>query len=200
MNTLQLFSASVIIVLYAASACGSQQQPDSTTPDPQPQHQPSSHDGQSEPAAAAPASAEPASAAAPDPAAPPADTLNPRAPQAPESVAAPPKEAQTTKTGLRYLIVRHGSGKVRPAAGAKLEVHYSGWTTDGKLFDSSVERGTPFSFELGHVIPGFAEGVQLMVEGDKALLWIPEELAYKGKPGVPAGMLVFEIELLRIIQ
>ena len=115
-------------------------------------------------------------------------------------MAAPPKEAQTTKTGLRYLIVRHGSGKVRPVAGAKVEVHYSGWTTDGKLFDSSVERGSPFSFELGHVIPGFAEGVQLMVEGDKALLWIPEELAYKGKPGVPAGMLVFEIELLRIMQ
>ena len=180
MNNRTHFFAFVIIVLYAASACGSQQQPDSTTPEPQSPSQPSSHDGQSEPApAAAPASA---------------------APPAPESVAAPPKEAQATKTGLRYLIVRHGSGKVHPTAGAKIEVHYSGWTTDGKLFDSSLERGTPFSFELGQVIPGFDEGVQLMVEGDKALLWIPEELAYQGKPGPPAGMLVFEIELLRIIQ
>jgi len=79
-------------------------------------------------------------------------------------------------------------------------VHYSGWTTDGKMFDSSVTRGEPASFALNQVISGWTEGVQLMVEGEKARFWIPENLAYKGQPGAPAGMLVFDVELLSIDQ
>ncbi len=78
-----------------------------------------------------------------------------------------------------------------------MTVHYSGWTTDGKLFDSSVSRGQPASFPLGDVIKGWTEGVQLMVVGEKARFWIPEGLAYKGK-SAPFGMLVFDIELLEI--
>ena len=77
-------------------------------------------------------------------------------------------------------------------------VHYSGWTTDGKLFDSSVQRGEAATFGLGQVIPGWTEGLQLMVLGEKTLFWIPKELAYDGKPGRPEGMLVFEVELLEI--
>ena len=77
-------------------------------------------------------------------------------------------------------------------------MHYAGWTTDGKMFDSSIPRGKPSSFPLNRVIPGWTEGVQLMVVGEKTRFWIPEELAYKGKPGRPQGMLVFEIELLEI--
>src|SRR6478735_1995128 len=75
-------------------------------------------------------------------------------------------------------------------------VHYTGWTTDGKMFDSSVARNQPATFGVSKVIPGFSEGIQLMVTGEKRRLWIPEALAYKGQAGRPAGMLVFDVELL----
>ncbi len=80
-------------------------------------------------------------------------------------------------------------------------MNYSGWTTDGKMFDSSVTRGEPASFPLNHVIKGWTEGVQLMHVGDVVRFWIPGPLAYGDKPtrpGAPAGMLVFDIELLGI--
>ena len=79
-------------------------------------------------------------------------------------------------------------------------MHYSGWTTDGQLFDSSVMRGEPASFGLFQVIAGWTEGVQLMVEGEKRRFWIPAKLAYGENPqgGAPAGMLVFDVELLKI--
>jgi peptidylprolyl isomerase len=76
-------------------------------------------------------------------------------------------------------------------------VHYSGWTTDGKLFDSSVVNGKPATFKLNRVIPGWTEGVQLMVEGEKRRFWIPESLAYAGQ-GPVYGDLVFDIELIEI--
>ena len=83
---------------------------------------------------------------------------------------------------------------------ATVEVHYSGWTTDGKMFDSSVARGMPATFPLNGVIKGWTEGVQLMVVGEKTRFWIPGELAYDSspRPGAPKGMLVFDIELLSI--
>ena len=68
------------------------------------------------------------------------------------------------------------------------------------MFDSSVERGTPAEFPLNRVIAGWTEGVQLMTAGEKTRFWIPQELAYKGRPGAPAGMLVFDVELLKIIE
>jgi peptidylprolyl isomerase len=77
-------------------------------------------------------------------------------------------------------------------------VNYTGWTTDGKMFDSSVQRGEPATFSLNQVIPGWTEGLQMMVEGEKRRFWIPESLAYQGQPGQPAGMLVFDVELIRI--
>jgi peptidylprolyl isomerase len=83
-----------------------------------------------------------------------------------------------------------------------VRVHYSGWTTAGKLFDSSVARGEPTDFPLNGVIKGWTEGVRLMVVGDKTRFWIPGELAYgnsPSRPGVPSGMLVFDIELLEIL-
>ena len=76
-------------------------------------------------------------------------------------------------------------------------MHYTGWTTDGKMFDSSYSRGKPSTFGVNQVIKGWSEGVQLMVVGEKRRLWIPQELAYRGQPGRPAGMLVFDIELAR---
>ena len=66
------------------------------------------------------------------------------------------------------------------------------------MFDSSVARGEPSTFSVDGVIPGWSQGLQLMVEGEKRRFWIPESLAYKGQPGQPAGMLVFDVELLRI--
>jgi peptidylprolyl isomerase len=66
------------------------------------------------------------------------------------------------------------------------------------MFDSSVVDGEPATFGVDRVIPGWSQGLQLMVEGEKRRFWIPESLAYKGQPGQPAGMLVFEVELLRI--
>ena len=81
-----------------------------------------------------------------------------------------------------------------------MRVHYTGWTTDGKMFDSSVERGSPSEFGLNQVIKGWTEGLQLMVAGEKRRFWIPESLAYQGQRGRPKGMLVFDVELLEILS
>jgi len=123
------------------------------------------------------------------------------APKTPEDVKAPPATAKRTASGLAYRVLKAGTGKQHPKATDRVTVHYSGWTTDGKLFDSSVQRGQPTTFALNQVIPGWTEGVQLMVEGEKTRFWIPAQLAYGEKPkrpGAPAGMLVFDIELLQI--
>ena len=120
---------------------------------------------------------------------------------APEDVAEPPADAKRTASGLAYKFLKRGKGKAHPTADSSVEVHYSGWTPDGKLFDSSVRRGQPTSFPLNGVIKGWTEGVQLLVVGDKARFWIPGALAYGDKPeraGAPAGPLVFDIELLQI--
>jgi peptidylprolyl isomerase len=120
----------------------------------------------------------------------------PPPPEVPDDVAAPPTDAETTDSGLATKVLRPGVGTAHPSAKSKVTVHYSGWTTDGKLFDSSVVRGEPVSFPLDRVIPGWTEGLQLMVAGEKRRFWIPEELAYKGQAGAPQGMLVFDVELI----
>jgi peptidylprolyl isomerase len=122
----------------------------------------------------------------------------PPPPPVPEDLAAPPADAERTASGLASKVLEAGTGEVHPTATSKVTVHYSGWTTDGKMFDSSVVRGEPVTFPLDRVIPGWTEGVQLMVEGEKRRLWIPEKLAYKGRPGFPAGTLVFDVELISI--
>ena len=97
-------------------------------------------------------------------------------------------------------MLKAGAGSANPAATSRVKVHYTGWTTDGEMFDSSVTRGQPAMFPLNRVIPGWTEGVQLMVVGEKRRFWIPEKLAYKGRPGAPQGMLVFDVELLEIMD
>jgi peptidylprolyl isomerase len=122
--------------------------------------------------------------------------------ETPSDVAAPPKNATKTASGLAYVTLTRGKGKVHPYANDRVRVHYSGWTTNGKLFDSSVVRGEPAEFPLNGVIKGWTEGVRLMVVGDKTRFWIPGELAYgnaPSRPGVPSGTLVFDIELLEIM-
>jgi peptidylprolyl isomerase len=117
---------------------------------------------------------------------------------APENVASPPPDAKRTASGLAYKVINAGTGADHPSASSKVQVHYVGWKTDGTTFDSSYKRGRPASFGLNGVIAGWTEGVQLMVTAEKTRFWIPEDLAYKGKPGRPSGMLVFDIELLEI--
>ncbi len=122
----------------------------------------------------------------------------PKPPVAPKDVASPPADAEKTASGLASKVLTKGTGETHPKATDTVTVHYSGWTTDGKMFDSSITRGQPASFPLNRVIPGWTEGVQLMVQGEKRRFWIPEELAYKGREGAPQGMLVFDVELLEI--
>jgi len=124
-------------------------------------------------------------------------SFNPSPTQAPADVKAAPADAKKTASGLAYKVVKAGTGKDHPRASSQVTVHYSGWTTDGKLFDSSVLRGQPATFPLNGVIAGWTEGVQLMVVGEKTRFWIPEKLAYEGK-SAPYGLLVFDVELIAI--
>jgi FKBP-type peptidyl-prolyl cis-trans isomerase len=119
-------------------------------------------------------------------------------PKAPPDVAAPPADAEKTKTGLASKVIKPGTGTEHPVKASTVTVNYSGWTTDGKLFDSSVVRGTPAKFPLGQVIAGWTEGVQLMTQGEVRRFWIPQKLAYQGQEGKPKGMLVFDVELIAI--
>jgi peptidylprolyl isomerase len=119
----------------------------------------------------------------------------------PPDVAAPPSDAARTPSGLASKVLQVGMSNVRPGPRNNVSVHYTGWTTDGKMFDSSVARGTPAEFGVSDVIPGWTEGLQLMVVGEKRRFWIPGHLAYDaggGPPDAPKGMLVFDVELLAV--
>jgi FKBP-type peptidyl-prolyl cis-trans isomerase FklB len=108
---------------------------------------------------------------------------------------------QTTSSGLQYEIVVLGKGD-KPKATDQVTVHYHGTTTDGKVFDSSVDRGEPATFGLNQVIKGWTEGLQLMPVGSKFKFYIPQELAYGEQSPSPAikpySVLIFEVELLKI--
>jgi FKBP-type peptidyl-prolyl cis-trans isomerase len=117
---------------------------------------------------------------------------------APADVSAPPADALRTATGLASKVLRPGSGTRHPRPNSQVTVHYTGWTRDGRMFDSSVVRNDPATFGLDEVIKGWTEGVQMMVEGEKRRFWIPDSLAYAGVPDKPQGMLVFDIELIKI--
>lgn len=122
----------------------------------------------------------------------------PDPPQTPADVSGPPAEALVTKSGLASKVLKRGTGTTHPGPADRVTVHYTGWTTSGKMFDSSVLRNQTATFPLNAVIKGWQEGVQLMVVGEKRRFWIPPELAYgnePGRPGAPTGMLVFDVEL-----
>lgn len=122
---------------------------------------------------------------------------------APSDVGAAPADAEKTPSGLASKVIKKGTGTEHPEAQDTVKVHYTGWMTNGKMFDSSVKRGQPTEFPLKGVIPGWTEGVQLMVEGEKTRFWIPGKLAYGDtptRPGAPAGMLVFDVELRKILS
>jgi peptidylprolyl isomerase len=119
-------------------------------------------------------------------------------PKTPPDVKAPPKDAVVEKDGLATKVLTKGSGTVHPTPASSVTVNYAGWTTDGKMFDSSYTRGEPATFGVTGVIPGWSEALQLMVEGEKRRIWVPETLAYKGQPQRPQGTLVFDVELVKI--
>ncbi len=120
---------------------------------------------------------------------------------APKNVASAPASASKTKSGLASLVLKKGTGTVKPGPKDLVTVHYTGWDKAGKMFDSSVVRGKPAEFPLNAVIKGWTEGLQLMVEGEKRRFWIPAALAYGDtptRPGAPAGDLCFDVELIKI--
>ena len=120
---------------------------------------------------------------------------------APSDVAAPPADAVKTPSGLATRVLAPGTGKDHPGPADQVEVHYSGWTASGRMFDSSVVRKEPIKLGVNQVIPGWTEGLQLMVVGEKRRLWIPADLAYGQHPreqGAPAGALTFDVELLSL--
>ena len=123
-----------------------------------------------------------------------------RVPPTPSDVAAPPADAEKIPSGLAWKVLKPGTGTVHPKATSTVRVHYTGWTTDGQMFDSSYKRGTPTTFELNKVIPGWTDVLQRMTEGETRRVWIPSRQAYDGAAGKPRGMLVFEITLLEIVK
>ena len=108
----------------------------------------------------------------------------------------------TLESGLQYKVIKEGAGAI-PKADSKVEVHYKGTLTDGKVFDSSYDRGEPASFPVNGVIKGWTEALQLMKVGSKWQVVIPPELAYgeRGAPPTipPNSVLVFDVELLKIL-
>lgn len=110
-------------------------------------------------------------------------------------------EVVTTSSGLQYEILKKGEGAI-PTVSDRIKIHYTGMLTDGTIFDSSVERGTPAIFGVTQVIKGWQEALQLMPVGSKWMVFIPQDIAYgsRGSNGVipPYAALMFEMELLGI--
>ena len=128
---------------------------------------------------------------------------NPAATNAPDaSASSQQNEMKTTASGLKYQVLKQGTGTVSPKATDTVNVHYHGTLLNGTVFDSSVQRGQPISFPLNGVIAGWTEGLQLMKVGDKFRFEIPPNLAYGAaspSPDIPPNStLVFEVELLAI--
>lgn len=112
-------------------------------------------------------------------------------------------EVKSTASGLQYEVLQTGTGAV-PGPSSQVKVHYHGTLPNGRVFDSSVARGSPATFPLNRVIPGWTEGLQLMREGAKYRFMIPAHLAYgsQGSPPLigPNQPLVFEVELIEVLS
>ena len=121
--------------------------------------------------------------------------------RAPSDVSTPPWNAIILANGLAYRVLKAGTGNQHPTLGSIITVNYTGWTTDGRKFDSTINldgSASPATVPLKHMIQGWQQVVPLMVSGEKIRVWIPGNLAYDrlNRPGAPHGMLVFDIDLL----
>jgi peptidylprolyl isomerase len=131
-----------------------------------------------------------------------------RRPAIPAHVAAPPTDAKATSSGLRFRVIASGHGARHPTAQSRVELRYAAFTPDGNLFESSVTGGDSTTAQLSRLMDGWSEGLQLMVEGERRVLWIPAKLAHgeliPGQPALPfeppRGPLVFDVELLKILD
>lgn len=122
-----------------------------------------------------------------------------KAPAAPADLQAPPPAALTTQLGVRLQVLQPGTGSKHPAMSSRATLNYSGWTADGKLFESTAMSGHPAAILVGTALPGWREALPLMVVGEKVRLWIPAALAYGEHPmdrRSPAGNLVYDIDLI----
>ncbi|KFN47374.1 FKBP-type peptidyl-prolyl cis-trans isomerase [Arenimonas composti] len=117
--------------------------------------------------------------------------------QAPPDVAAVPDGAQRSASGLAWKVLRRGGGSDHPGPNAVIEIDYTGWTADGRPFDSSLRSGGHAFLPLAGLIPGWQEGLPLMSRGDSFRFWIPGHLGYDASPDptAPRGMLVFDVTL-----
>lgn len=112
---------------------------------------------------------------------------------------------KTLPNGLQFKVIKEGDGK-QPTDSSEVTVHYKGTTIDGKVFDSSIDRGQPITFKLSNVIKGWQQGIPLMKEGGKYILYIPSELAYGQNPPPgqqiikPNSALIFEVELIKVVK
>lgn len=120
-------------------------------------------------------------------------------PPAPLDVGGAPTDALTTAGGVRYRVLKPGTGTVHPGATDLVEVEYTGWTADGRPFDSTVILGKPIKLMVSRALPGWTEAIQTMVAGQTSRFWIAEALAFKGEPGTPRGTVVFDLTLVRMV-
>ena len=124
--------------------------------------------------------------------------LTPLAEPPPAPPGAPPSDARKTPKGAFYVVVKSGGGTSVPTTTDTVKAHLTGWTADGKRFESTIPKGTPKSYRVTAMIPGLTDAFLLMPVGDTWHVWVPENLAYAGGPGRPQGMLVFEITMVAI--
>lgn len=123
----------------------------------------------------------------------------PPLPPVPPDVAAPPEDAERSESGLAWKVLRKGRGKATPTDASKVTLAYTVWDTDGKLYRSTVLDGRPAEMDVGRIsAEGLREGLKLMVKGERRRFWVPAELAYKGRPSGPQGMVVMDVEVLQI--
>jgi peptidylprolyl isomerase len=123
---------------------------------------------------------------------------------APANVGAAPEEAQRSNSGLAWVVLTESAGDAHPAEGDVVVMNFIGWTAQGKLVQESLSNGRPASIRFGALFPGWREGLQLMVPGEKRRFWSPGKLAHgEAKPGEapaeegpPLGMLVYDVELI----
>lgn len=119
---------------------------------------------------------------------------------APPDVAAAPADATVTSSGLAFRVLARGGSGRRPSVDSRVLVNYTGWTTDGRIIDGAPIGSEPVPVHLAEVMPGWQEGLRMMVEGDKRRFWIPPALTFAHDPSRPQGTLVYDITLVRIVD